>query len=160
MNLSEKDYKRILLNYNLGKLKNWRIIKTGTVQKNCLIETCKGKFVIRFYNFRSIESIKFEINLINYILMGNVSYSAVVLDERSRERLIKRFASEIPDDWEIVAHHMTINLGELDPEYEKYIGMTVRLTVNDFGMDDKVAAVGVSGFDSKNAKPHITLAVN
>ena len=68
MNLSEKDYKRILLKYNLGKLKNWRIIKTGTVQTNCLIETFKGKFVIRFYNFRSIESIKFEINLINYIL--------------------------------------------------------------------------------------------
>ncbi len=92
--------------------------------------------------------------------MSNVSYSAVVLDKRSKERLIKRFTSEIPDDWEIVAHHMTINLGELDPEYEKYIGMTVRLTVNDFAMDDKVAAVGVSGFDSKNAKPHITLAVN
>lgn len=92
--------------------------------------------------------------------MSNVSYSAVVLDERSKERLIKRFASNIPKDWEIIAHHMTINLGEIDPEYEKYIGMTVRLTVNDFAMDDKVAAVGVSGFDSKNAKPHITLAVN
>jgi hypothetical protein len=92
--------------------------------------------------------------------MSNVSYSAVVLDDKSRQRLIERFKSVIPEDWNIIAHHMTINLGEIDPELEKYLGMPVRLNVEDFAMDDKVAAVGVSGFKSKNAKPHITLAVN
>jgi hypothetical protein len=57
---------------------------------------------------------------------------------------------------------MTINLGEIDPEYEKYLElpMQIRLSVNDIAMDDMVVAVGVSGFDSKNPKPHITLAVN
>ena len=92
--------------------------------------------------------------------MGKVSYSAVVLDENSRQRLINRFKSEIPEGWEIIAHHMTINLGEIIPEYEKYIGMSIRLTVNDIAKDDKVIAVGVSGFYTKNNKPHITLAVN
>lgn len=92
--------------------------------------------------------------------MSNVAYSAVVLDDKSRERLIERFKSAIPDDWEIIAHHMTINLGEIDPNFEKYLEMPVRLNVEEFAMDDKVAAVGVSGFESKNAKPHITLAVN
>ncbi len=92
--------------------------------------------------------------------MSNVAYSAVVLDDKSRERLIERFKSVIPDDWEIIAHHMTINLGEIDPNFEKYLEMPVRLNVEEFAMDDKVAAVGVSGFESKNAKPHITLAVN
>ena len=92
--------------------------------------------------------------------MSNVAYSAVVLDDKSRERLIERFKSAIPDDWEIIAHHMTINLGEIDPNVEKYLEMPVRLNVEEFAMDDKVAAVGVSGFESKNAKPHITLAVN
>jgi hypothetical protein len=92
--------------------------------------------------------------------MGNISYSAVVLDDRSRSRLIERFSSMIPEGWEVIAHHMTINMGEIDPEYQKYLGLTVRLSVDDVAMDDKVMAVGVSGFDSRNAKSHITLAVN
>ena len=92
--------------------------------------------------------------------MSKVAYSAVVLDEKSRDRLLKMFGNKLPEDWEKIAHHMTINLGEIDPELERYLGFPVRLRVEDFGMDDKVAAVGVSGFDSKNAKPHVTLAVN
>jgi hypothetical protein len=92
--------------------------------------------------------------------MGNVSYSAVVLDDRSRQRLLERFRSEIPEDWEVLTDHMTINMGPIDPEFEKYLGISVRLTVEDMAIDDKVMAVGVSGFGSKNIKPHITIAVN
>jgi len=92
--------------------------------------------------------------------MGNVSYSAVVLNEQSRQKLIKKFQSIIPDDYEIIVHHLTINLGEINPIYEKYLGLSVRLQVNDIAMDDKVIALGVSGFGSDKKKPHITLAVN
>jgi tRNA nucleotidyltransferase/poly(A) polymerase len=93
--------------------------------------------------------------------MKNVKYSAVVLDNRSKQRLIERFRNEIPEGWEIIAHHMTINMGGLDSKFAKFNGMdNIELTVNDIAKDDKVIAVGVSGFDSKNAKPHITLAVN
>ena len=93
--------------------------------------------------------------------MSNISYSAVVLDKQSRERLINRFKSVIPEDWSVIADHMTINLGEIDPEYKKYLGLAVRLTVNDIAMDDKVIAVGISlGINAHNPKAHITLAVN
>ena len=94
--------------------------------------------------------------------MNQVAYSAVVLDQKSRSRLLERFKPMIPEDWEVIADHMTINLGEINPEYQKYLGLNVRLTVNDIAMDDKVIALGVSvtGFESTNAKPHITLAVN
>ena len=92
--------------------------------------------------------------------MGNISYSAVVLDENSKKRLINRFKSMIPEGWEIIGDHMTINLGEIDPEYQKYLGLPVRLAVEDIAMDDKVIAVGVSGFKTNNSKAHITLAVN
>ena len=93
--------------------------------------------------------------------MSNISYSAVVLDKQSRERLINRFKSVIPEDWSVIADHMTINLGEIDPEYKKYLGLAVRLTVNDIAMDDKVIAIGVSsGINAHNPKAHITLAVN
>jgi hypothetical protein len=93
--------------------------------------------------------------------MSNISYSAVVLDDNSRQRLIERFKNIIPEGWDIIADHMTVNLGEIDPEYEKYLGLAVRLTVNDIAMDDKVIAVGVSsGINAHNPKAHITLAVN
>jgi hypothetical protein len=92
--------------------------------------------------------------------MSNISYSAVVLDESSRNRLIRRFESLIPEGWEVVAHHATIKLGELDPNEKWMINEEITLSVNDFAMDDKVMAVGVSGSESHNAKPHITIAVN
>lgn len=92
--------------------------------------------------------------------MGNISYSAVVLNDQSQRKLIKKFQAIIPDGYDIVAHHMTINLGEINPIYEKYLGISVRLEVNDIAMDDKVIALGVSGFGSDKKKPHITLAVN
>jgi hypothetical protein len=92
--------------------------------------------------------------------MAGISYSAVVLDENSRKRLINRFKNIIPENWNVIADHMTINMGEIDSEYEKYLGLPVRLVVEDIAMDDKVIAIGVSGFKTNNAKAHITLAVN
>lgn len=93
--------------------------------------------------------------------MGKVSYSAVVLNDKSRNKLLDNFKDVIPNDWKIIAHHMTINLGEIAPEFEKYLGYkNIGLKVEEIAIDDKVIAVGVSGFPSKNKKPHITLAVN
>ena len=92
--------------------------------------------------------------------MSKIAYSAVVLDERSRNRLIKNFKKLIPDDWEILADHMTINMGEINSKYERYLGIPLPLKVESFGINDKVAAVKVSGFPSENEIPHVTLAVN
>jgi len=92
--------------------------------------------------------------------MSKIAYSAVVIDDRSRYRLIQKFKDIIPTEFEIVAHHMTINQGEIDPDYADYLGMTIRLTINDIAMNDMVIALGVTGFYSENPKPHLTLAVN
>ncbi len=92
--------------------------------------------------------------------MNKIRYSAVVLDEKSHNEIVNRFKTIIPTGWEIIAHHMTINLGELDEKYKKYLNKSVKLIAHDIGIDDMAVAVGVSGFFSKNKKPHITLAVN
>jgi hypothetical protein len=55
---------------------------------------------------------------------------------------------------------MTINMGEIQPELQQFLGFPVRLSVNSIGSSDKAIAVGVSGFESQNETPHITLAVN
>ncbi len=93
-------------------------------------------------------------------IMKDISYSAVVLNERSKNKLIETFKNKIPEGYRIVADHMTICLGALPENQKKDIGLTVQLAVESFAMDDKVIAVGVTGYPSKNEHPHITLAVN
>lgn len=91
-----------------------------------------------------------------------VLYSAVVLDEKSRTKLLERVGALIPKNYEIIAHHMTIKLGELLPEQKKLLGLNVRLAVDGFGKGDKVIAVKCHavGITSDNKTPHITIAVD
>lgn len=92
--------------------------------------------------------------------MGKVLYSAVVLTEDSREKLLQYFNDVLPSDWEIICHHMTINMGKINDYLKDDLGKEVDLIVEDFAFNDKVMAVGVYGYPSKNKQPHITLAVN
>ncbi len=91
--------------------------------------------------------------------MGKVSYTALVLDDKSRSKLLQY--SEIPEGWKSVAHHMTLNMGEIKTEYEKYLGMTAQLRVVKIGMSDLVMAAMVETIvPTDNTIPHITIAVN
>lgn len=90
-------------------------------------------------------------------------YTGLVLDEESQKRLVKRFIHLIPKDWDIIAHHMTINMGPISkgPADPSLLNTDAELTVVSVAADEKVLAVGVtSDIPSSNAKPHITVAVN
>jgi len=90
---------------------------------------------------------------------SNVLYSAVVLDKASHNALVDKFKDLIPSGWGIFAHHMTIVFGKgLEDKAE--LGKEVRLSVTKVGLSDMAMAVMVDGYPSKNAIPHITLAVN
>ena len=89
---------------------------------------------------------------------SNVLYSAVVLDKASHNKLIDRFALEIPEGWKTFAHHMTITLGEMKDKTD--LGNEVTLNVTKVGLSDMAMAVKVEGYPTKNATPHITIAVN
>ena len=96
--------------------------------------------------------------------MKNVSYSAVVLDDKSRAKLLKVFTPMIPEGWEIKAHHMTIKMGALaensKEKQDMKDGKEITLNVVDYAIDDKVMAVGVEGYQTANKKAHVTIAVN
>jgi hypothetical protein len=90
-----------------------------------------------------------------------ISYTAIVLDEKSREKLMG--IVEPPESWDILCHHMTINLGEAKPEFARMVGKQVSIVIEsaaiDFGIG--VMAVGVNtDIPSKNDVKHITVAVN
>ena len=103
-----------------------------------------------------------------YLLLENVAYSGVVLDNDSRQRLLN--SVDIPKGWEPIAHHMTITLGPLlhpkgKHDFSKNYGPgdEVALKVTHVGLDDRAMAVKVEApheISKKIAFPHITIAVN
>lgn len=97
----------------------------------------------------------------------NVAYTAVELDDESSSELLLRVVEELdrleipmPDNWQSPEnYHMTVTLGEipLGLKMRGDIGSTVDLVVDEIGVSDKVIAVGVSGYLSRNDKQHITI---
>jgi predicted kinase len=90
---------------------------------------------------------------------SDVLYSAVVLDAGSKQALLDRVSDRIPKGWTVIAHHMTIVFGKPVPNKED-LGKKVDLTVTKLGLSDMAMAVQVDGYPSKNAIPHITIAIN
>lgn len=91
-----------------------------------------------------------------------MTYTALVLDEESQTKLKAEFHKVIPLDWDRICHHMTINLGPAEAGPAAHlIGQTHEVTAITMAQDKRVFAVGVeSEVPSKNAKKHITVAVN
>ncbi len=93
---------------------------------------------------------------------NNVSYTALVLSREDHNKLLAHLSGMYPNDWEVIAHHITLNMGSWkgDPNL---IGQQYNIPVVSFAKDGLVAAVGVkmneTGLPSKN-NPHITIAVN
>ena len=93
---------------------------------------------------------------------NKVLYSAVVLDEKSRDKLLDlmRLCVDVPADWKRLAHHMTIVFKEgLPEELKDDLNKDVILTVKSVGVSDDAIAVGVEGYPSTKDTPHITLAL-
>lgn len=91
-----------------------------------------------------------------------ISYTGIVLTKADSDRLIAALRGKIPEGWEIVAHHATINMGPYKGEQE-LLNSEQTITATSFAIDDKVCAVGVEmppSTPSTNADPHITIAVN
>ena len=96
----------------------------------------------------------------------NISYSGVVLDEPSKQKLL---ALDIPEGWEPVAHHMTITMGPLAHPKGKHdfsttypAGAEIELPVIAVGKDERAMAVKVEAPNPIKTKswPHVTVAVN
>lgn len=91
-----------------------------------------------------------------------LEYSAVILDEPSRSRLLKEFNDVIPEDWKVTADHMTIafrqGLDAVNRVDDKDQMVTIYAT--HLGISDKAIAVRVEGYPTTNKIAHVTLAFN
>ena len=91
-----------------------------------------------------------------------VSYTAVVLFNLDKRRLLRQFDDRLPPNWERKGDHMTINLesAEKGPA-AAMVGKQVSLEVRALAIDEMVAAVRVeSNIPIQGNIKHITLAVN
>ena len=89
-----------------------------------------------------------------------MGYTCVLLNEGSRIRLEN--ICNIPEGWEVLCHHMTINMGlpKKGPVVNR-ISEPVQLRPIAIAKDDKVMAVKVlTDVPSKNDIKHVTVAVN
>lgn len=100
----------------------------------------------------------------NYFLKEKTmkpSYTAIVLDPESQKKLLAMISTE---GWELpVAHHMTINMGEVEkgPIGRNYIGQKVIVNVISLAKSESAMAVGVNTeIPSSNRIKHITVALN
>ena len=89
---------------------------------------------------------------------SDVLYACVLLDRQSKGLLLDMVGAFKPKDWVVICDHMTICLGELKDKTN--LGKEVILTVTKLGLSDMAMAVEAEGYESKNAIPHITIAIN
>lgn len=93
-------------------------------------------------------------------------YTALVLSEKSHKYLVSKLHKLIPEGWEIVAHHMTVNMGSISSgpcakDTKLLLNSLQSCVVSSWSMDERVLAVGVeSTLPSNNTVKHITVAVN
>ena len=80
---TKNDFTDILSDYNLGEYKNSKPFKAG-VQTNYLLQTIKGKFVFKYYENRSKNSVLFESNLIKYLKDKNYPCPALFKNKHGK----------------------------------------------------------------------------
>jgi homoserine kinase type II len=79
---STEDFQGILAHYDLGEFKNSRPFKTGAVQTNVLLETSKGKAVLRYYESRTEDYARFEMNVLEYLTQRNYPCPAPIRNKQ------------------------------------------------------------------------------
>ena len=95
----------------------------------------------------------------------SVSYTGVVLDEKSRNELVAATEGIHGEwGWKTICHHFTLNMGplnrELNPDLEP--GDVIDFKATHLAFDDRVLAVRIAcpGARTVNAVPHVTVALD
>lgn len=81
---SDAELAMMLSDYDLGEYLASMPLTGGTVQTNILLETTRGKFVLKYYEGRSKESVLFESNLIKYLNARNYPCPALFRNKHGK----------------------------------------------------------------------------
>lgn len=81
---TKADFLEIVSHYQVGEYRSSKPISKGTVQTNYLLHTTDGKYVFRYYENRSLGSVKFESNLIEYLTSKNYPCPAQIKNKQGK----------------------------------------------------------------------------
>lgn len=104
-------------------------------------------------------SIKSVMDVKDKVKETDVLYTCVLLEKASQNVIFHNLEHMIPEGWARFGHHMTICLGPMKDK--ALLGSDQYLTVTHVGLSDMAMAVAVqSDIKTKNAIPHVTVAIN
>ena len=119
----------------------------------------KIKSMIESHKGQGVLTLKSVLESKDMYKESDVAYSCVLLEKASQNVLLHNLERYMPEGWRIFAHHMTINMGAL--KQKELLGTEHMLTVTQVGLSDMAMAVKVkTDIETKNAFPHITVAIN
>lgn len=91
-------------------------------------------------------------------------YTAVVISKKEQKAalsLLSRIGITPPEGWELVFHHMTVNMGKAKRSMQEKLGLMSSVVLTHVAQDEKVMAFKVrSPTESDNPTKHVTFAVN
>lgn len=96
------------------------------------------------------------------ILSSRPVYAAGFLSENERNNILLEFSNNIPKDWKIICHHMTMNLGKLQEKDKHLLSKEFKSQVTHLGIDKDIGIMALkilTDIPSKNNHKHITLAL-
>lgn len=66
-NISKNELIQLLSDYELGEYQDSKPFRKGTVQTTLFLQTTRGKFVLKYYENRTPESVRFESHLTRFL---------------------------------------------------------------------------------------------
>jgi hypothetical protein len=94
-----------------------------------------------------------------FFLESKQTWCAIILDEESKQKLLKEFKNIIPKGWIIFCNHMTID-DKKPIVNENELGKVFGLTVMSLAYSNEYLAVKVSGYQRQDGNDftHVTIA--
>lgn len=88
-----------------------------------------------------------------------MKFCEVALNKFSKMKLLSNIGGDIPENWDVIAHHMTVCFNSKVPSnLQGQIGKLKTMNVTHVGKSEDAIAVRVEGIYSSNEIPHITIA--
>jgi hypothetical protein len=98
----------------------------------------------------------------NNLLDIRPNYTAAFLEDEDKKKIIDNFSSYIEKDWNIVCHHMTMNLGRIKEKDLHLLNKEKQATVTHIGIDLEECIIALkleTDIPSMNEIKHITLCL-
>ncbi len=154
--------------FHLGYLKNGSFFAlTSHNEKKLSIESINLLVETEFTPSESEDALikysrEWYMNFKAKIVERKAAYTGIILDDKSHKMLTGFFGRISPKQWNIVCHHMTINLGEPKDDIAALLGQKADLVVTGYSIDSILGVMALSiqsDVESDNEIKHITFAV-